>query len=164
MTHRYTEMNQHDALYKVARQYPGGIEALAQRMGMSAMVLRNKLAPNVSTHRASFEEVSEIMELCQEAGVKDALMPIQVTNWRHGLVAFELPECKDQSDEELASTVMHVMKSVGAVAADAGAVHSKARVDERDRDQMEKDFQEAIAALCEWRERERRYFDEHGAK
>ena len=53
MTRRYSDTNQHDALYKVARAYPGGLEALAARMGMSVNVLRNKLAPGIDTDRKS---------------------------------------------------------------------------------------------------------------
>ncbi|HEV7816365.1 MAG TPA: phage regulatory CII family protein, partial [Janthinobacterium sp.] len=46
-------MNQHDALYKVARNYPGGLEALAHSMGISVNVLRNKLAPTIASHYPS---------------------------------------------------------------------------------------------------------------
>ena len=69
MTRKYLDMNQHDALYKVARNYPGGIEALAQAMGISANVLRNKLAPTIASHYPSFEEVSAVVDLCHRAGV-----------------------------------------------------------------------------------------------
>ncbi|MFX5660835.1 phage regulatory CII family protein, partial [Acinetobacter baumannii] len=69
-------MNQHDALYKIARAFPGGLEALAQRMDMSVNVLRNKLAPGIDTHYPSFEEVSQIVELCKQANVKDATLPL----------------------------------------------------------------------------------------
>ena len=85
MTRRYSDMNQHDALYKVARAYPGGLEALAAAMKMSVNVLRNKLAPGIETHYPSFEEVSEIVALCQEAGMKDAFADsrdVSGTAWR----------------------------------------------------------------------------------
>ena len=59
MTRRYADMNQHDALYKVARAYPGGLEALATKLDMSVNVLRNKLAPGIETHYPSFEELSK---------------------------------------------------------------------------------------------------------
>ena len=76
MTRRYSDMNQHDALYKIARSYPGGLDALAEKMDISTNVLRNKLAPHIESHYPSFEELSTIVELCAEAGVKDALMPL----------------------------------------------------------------------------------------
>lgn len=76
MTRKYLDMNQHDALYKVARSYPGGIDALAQAMGISVNVLRNKLAPTIASHYPSFEEVSAVVELCHQAGVADAHLPL----------------------------------------------------------------------------------------
>ena len=50
MTRKYADMNQHDALYKVARAYPGGLEALAAKLDMSVNVLRNKLALGCQGH------------------------------------------------------------------------------------------------------------------
>ena len=79
MTRRYSDMNQHDALYKVARAYPGGLEALALRMQISVNVLRNKLAPGIETHYPSFEELSMIVEHCHQAGVNGT--PYTVLSW-----------------------------------------------------------------------------------
>ncbi len=73
MTRKYLDMNQHDALYSVARRYPGGLELLAKDIGMSANVLRNKLSPTITTHYPSFEEVSIIVEHCHKAGVAEAV-------------------------------------------------------------------------------------------
>lgn len=66
MIRKYSDMNQYDALYKVARVYPGGLEALAQPMDISANVLRNKLAPGIESHYPSFEEVLQIVDLCRQ--------------------------------------------------------------------------------------------------
>lgn len=92
MTRRYSDMNQHDALYKVARAFPGGLEALAVEMAISVNVLRNKLAPGIDTHYPSFEEVSLIVGHCHRAGVKDALLPLHAMLGRHGMAAFLVPE------------------------------------------------------------------------
>ena len=116
MTRQYLDMNQHDALYKVARGYPGGIDALAQSMGMSANVLRNKLAPTIGTHYPSFEEVSAIIELCQRAKVDDALMPLHALLVRHGMAAFVVPHPELVGGDDLSQTVCRVMSQVGAVA------------------------------------------------
>jgi hypothetical protein len=88
MTHRYTQMNPLDALYTAARAYPGGIEALAHRMGVSVAVLRNKLAPHVNTHHVTLAEASLIIEFLREAKCDEALLPLQALNWQHGLIAY----------------------------------------------------------------------------
>ena len=84
MTRRYFDMNQHDALYTVARKYPGGVDALARALDMSPNVLRNKLAPTISSHHVTFEEVSLIVDCCHKAGVGDAHLPLHALLVRHG--------------------------------------------------------------------------------
>ncbi|HDS1216240.1 TPA: phage regulatory CII family protein [Stenotrophomonas maltophilia] len=54
-------MNITDAAHKTVKDYPGGSEALAVRIGMSAAVLRNKVNPNNNTHHLTLAEASEIM-------------------------------------------------------------------------------------------------------
>lgn len=153
MTRQYLDMNQHDALYKVARGYPGGIDALAQSMGMSANVLRNKLAPTIGTHYPSFEEVSAIIELCQRAKVDDALMPLHALLVRHGMAAFVVPHPELVGGDDLSQTVCRVMSQVGAVAAAVSGALMDGKVSIVEADLIEREFHGALAALGEWRAR-----------
>ncbi|CAG9184209.1 phage regulatory CII family protein [Cupriavidus respiraculi] len=97
MTYQYSDIDQHEALYSLARRYPGGIDALAQAMGrrqdkqVSPNTLRNKLRPGIESHAMSAEEFSLVIELCEEAGVERHNAPLQAMCWRHGLVAVEPP-------------------------------------------------------------------------
>lgn len=153
MTRKYLDMNQHDALYKVARGYPGGVEALAQSMGMSANVLRNKLAPTIGTHYPSFEEVSAIIELCQRAKVDDALLPLHALLVRHGMAAFVVPHPELVGSDDLSQTVCLVMSQVGAVAAAVSTALMDGKVSIAEADLIEREFHGALAALGEWRAR-----------
>ncbi|TXI89348.1 MAG: hypothetical protein E6Q34_10930 [Burkholderiaceae bacterium] len=153
MTRRYSDMNQHDALYKVARAYPGGLEALAAAMKMSVNVLRNKLAPGIETHYPSFEEVSEIVALCQEAGMKDALLPLHAMLARHGMAGFLVPEPKEFTDDDLSQTVCRVMSQVGNAAEAVSAAMMDRVITTHEADLIEREFQAALAAIGEWRER-----------
>ncbi len=157
MTRRYSDMNQHDALYKVARAYPGGLEALAAAMKMSVNVLRNKLAPGIETHYPSFEEVSEIVALCQEAGMKDALLPIHAMLARHGMAGFLVPEPKEFTDDDLSQTVCRVMSQVGNAAEAVSAAMMDRVITTHEADLIEREFQAALAAIGEWRERIRQH-------
>jgi len=95
MTYQYSDANQHEALYNVARRFRGSIEALAGAMSgrigrnVSPNVLRNKLRPGIDTHFLSAEEFSLVVELCEEAGVQGAKVPVHALCLRHGLVAVE---------------------------------------------------------------------------
>jgi hypothetical protein len=146
-------MNQHDALYKVARAFPGGIDALAQKMAMSVNVLRNKLAPGIASHYLSFEEVSCVISLCQQEGVKDATLPLHAMLARHGMAAFVVPEPSQISNDDLSQTVCRVMSQVGNVAEAVSEALLDSVITEREADLIEKEFQGAIAALGEWRAR-----------
>ncbi|MFZ6815078.1 phage regulatory CII family protein [Undibacterium sp. Rencai35W] len=153
MTRKYSDMNQHDALYKVARAYPGGLEALAARLEVSVNVLRNKLAPGIESHYPSFEELSQIVELCRQAGVKDALLPLHALLGRHGMAAFVVPEPDQISDDDLSQTVCRVMSQVGSVAEVVSDALMDGVITVAEADLIEREFQGALTALGEWRAR-----------
>ncbi|MBI3730526.1 MAG: phage regulatory CII family protein [Burkholderiales bacterium] len=153
MTRKYSDMNQHDALYKVARAYPGGLEALAGRMGVSVNVLRNKLAPGIESHYPSFEELSLIVELCHQAGVKDAHMPLHALLSRHGMAAFVIPEPDQVSEDDLSQTVCRVMSRVGDVAEAVSTALIDGVITDAEADLIEREFQSALTVLGEWRAR-----------
>ena len=153
MTRRYLNMDQHDALYTVARKYPGGLEALAKGLGMSANVLRNKLSPNIETHYASFEEVSRIVEHCHEAGVPDAHLPLHALLVRHGMAAFVVPKAETALQDDLSQTVCRVMSGVGSVAHAVSDALLDGVITATEADLIEREFQMALSALGAWRAR-----------
>lgn len=153
MTRKYLDMNQHDALYKVARNYPGGIDALALCMGISSNVLRNKLAPTIASHYPSFEEVSTIVELCQKEGMKDAHLPLHALLVRHGMAAFVVPQPEQIGGDDLSQTVCRVMGQVGALAEAVSEALMDGKVTPAEADLIEREFQGALSALGEWRAR-----------
>ena len=153
MTRKYLDMNQHDALYTAARNFPGGIDALALGMGISANVLRNKLAPTIVSHYPSFEEVSQIVERCQQAGVDGALLPLHALLVRHGMAAFVVPQPEQVGGDDLSQTVCRVMSQVGAVAAAVSGALLDGKVSADEADLIEREFHGALSALGEWRAR-----------
>ncbi|MFX3551077.1 phage regulatory CII family protein [Ralstonia mannitolilytica] len=154
MSHHYSEINQHDALYWVARGYPGGVEGLAARMDKSAAVLRNKLLPHVQTNYVSFEEVSVIVEHAEGAGVPNAKLPIQALCWRHGMVAIPLPEVarEDLPNTDLYEALCKVLAEVGDVSRAMSAALADNHVSEGEMRKLERDFEEATASVMVLRE------------
>jgi len=159
MTRRYLDMNQHDALYTVARKYPGGLDALARELDMSVNVLRNKLAPTIASHYPSFEEVSLIVERCHAAGVPDAHLPLHALLVRHGMAAFLVPQPESARQDDLSQTVCRVMSEVGAVAEAVSSALIDGRVTEAEADLIERKFHSALSALGAWRARLRKESD-----
>jgi hypothetical protein len=159
MTRRYLDMNQHDALYTVARKYPGGLDALARELGISVNVLRNKLAPTIASHYPSFEEVSMIVERCHQAGVPDAHLPLHALLVRHGMAAFVVPQPESARQDDLSQTVCRVMSEVGAVAEAVSSALIDGRVTPAEADLIERKFHSALSALGAWRARLRNEAD-----
>lgn len=62
-----------DAAHQTVKQYPGGSESLAPRIGMSAAVLRNKVNPNNATHHLTLAEADEIMGVTGDHRILHAL-------------------------------------------------------------------------------------------
>ncbi len=156
MTYEYSDADQHEALYTLARDYPGGIAGLAEALGrrqgkrITVAVLRNKLRPGIHTHHITHEDLSLIVELCQEAGMPGATMPIEALCWRHGLVAVRLPKV-DESLGDPSLAVIRVMKEVGDVAAAVTKAAEDGVITEAELADLEREFIEAQAALMAWR-------------
>lgn len=66
-------MNITDAAYATVHDYPGGSEALAGRMGMSAAVLRNKVNTNNTTHHLTLAEAQRLVGLTGDKRILHAL-------------------------------------------------------------------------------------------
>lgn len=160
MTCSYSNINQHDALYSVARAYPGGIEALAQRMStpdrlVSPNVLRNKLRPAIGTHHANFEEVSQIVEFAEEARVPDAFLALHAFCWRHNHVAVRLPD-GDVDTDDLLKQMVEIMSGDGALANDIGqALAGDHRIDAGELATIEGRIERCISALVVLRDKAR---------
>lgn len=147
MTCRYSDINQHDALYNVCRGYPGGLEAMARRMSLLPDTWRKKTRPGVESHHASFEEVSCAIELAEEARMPDAFSPLHAFCWRHNHVAVKLPEAPPDPDD-LLKQLVDVMGEQGTLANDirtALATDNDINISEVEK--IEKDIMESISAL-----------------
>jgi hypothetical protein len=125
-------------------------------MGISANVLRNKLSPAIASHYPSFEEVSAIIELCQKAGVKDAMLPLHALLTRHGMAAFVVPLPEQIAQDDLSQTVCRVMSQVGDVAEAVSQSLLDGKITASEADLIEREFHDALSVLGEWRERIRR--------
>lgn len=147
MTHRYNDLNPSDALYIAARSYPGGIEALAGRMGMSPRVLYKKLGTKVDSHHANYDEVSVILDFLVEAGKYDMVdLVINAFCWRHEYMAFELPR-HFVSDEQLFDQVLTIMKQHGRLANGLSEAMHDGQIDAQEYDLIERDIRTCISGL-----------------
>jgi hypothetical protein len=108
-------MNILDTLYKTAHDFAGGCEALAQRLGMSAQVLRNKVNPNITSNTASLEDADRIMAITNDHAVLHALAR------SHGFVCVRVDTGSVASDMAVLELVMQVWAASGDVGAEVHA-------------------------------------------
>lgn len=158
MTCEYSDLNMHDALYNSARDFPGGIEALAARMSspsvrVSPNVLRNKLRPTIDTHHTHFEEVSRVIELLEESRVPSAFVPLHAFCWRHRHVAFRLPEGDVDSDSLLKQVVDVIGDQGDLVNAISGALATNNDINNAEFSTIDQDIMTCINALVVLREK-----------
>lgn len=153
------QMHPLDVLYQACRAYPGGIEALAARLGKSPSILYNKLRQQVQTHYVGYDdELSEILFCLRDAGVVGWDKTISAFCWRHGFVVVPFPDLGEVSDDELMEMVLRVVKEQGDVAAALTAALAPNSdgghdISRREFCAIDKEISEAMAALAELRER-----------
>lgn len=137
-----------DEIYRLARHYPGGVEHLANRMGIAPGTLYNKLRRQVDTHKLSLEEFSEILDSCEEARVPEVFAPLQALAWRHRHVVVALPDVADSAPAELVELICQVVNEHGQVAAlIQDALRNDQVIDSKELDGIEHEMQKAIAAM-----------------
>ncbi len=155
MTCEYQDINQHDALYNLARRYPGGVEALAARMGTTGKALYAKLRQDPGS-AMSFEQATELIELCRGAGVEGWDLPLRAMAWRLAHVAVEIPPVMDPHGaslrvKRLGDHALRVMKESGDVSAELLAALADGQgIDQRELRRIEQQMEEAMAAIATW--------------
>ena len=103
-------MNVDDAAYAVVHDYPGGSEALAPRLGMSAAVLRNKVNPNNTTHHLTLREAQKLTALTGDPRI------LQSAAQETGRIVLEAPNADDAAASDMA--VLELVAAVGGTQGD----------------------------------------------
>lgn len=151
MTCRLDSLHPLDALYRAAQQYPGGIEALSQRLGIHKATLYNKLRQQATNNYVNFsEELSEILFCLEGASVPGWADALHALCWRHGHTAVEIPKDLAMDDEELFRLVCQVMVTMGSVAA---TLPNAIEMNHRDFAAADEKIEKAITTLAVLRER-----------
>ncbi len=114
-------MSPHDAFHQTVHAAPGGLEALAIRLGMSAQILRNKANPNNTSNHVSLRDLENVMELTDDYRTLHALAK------SCGFVCIKVEGDTGPSDLALLEVVTSAMSANGGF----GAAINKALDDGR---------------------------------
>ncbi|WP_288431799.1 phage regulatory CII family protein [uncultured Stenotrophomonas sp.] len=133
-------MNVTDAAYDTVHQYPGGSEALAPRMGMSAATLRGKVNPNTDRNLLSLQEADALMARTGDYRILHALCA------EHGFIA-------QRVDAPESGTLITALLAAAAAKGDLAELVSEAMADNRitpnEADAIARACQQVMAALVQ---------------
>lgn len=128
-----------DAAYRVAHEFPGGVPALAQRMGMSSSTLMKKVGLTVDTHHLSLREAVHMQAVTGRFDVLYAM----AKSLDH--VCLPVP---DQAAGDVHARMAAVGAEVGDVFREVQRVLADGRVTPNERKRVATQVAEAIAALA----------------
>lgn len=128
-----------DAAFRIAHQFPGGVPALAQRMGVPASTLNKKVNPNDESHRLS---VRDSLHLQLVAGRYDVLYAM-ASSLDH--VCLHMP---DETAGEVGMRLARVGAEVGDVFRSAQKALEDGRITPNERREISGQVAEAISALA----------------
>lgn len=133
-------MNVTDAAYDTVHQYPGGSEALAPRMGMSAATLRGKVNPNTDRNLLSLQEADALMARTGDYRILHALCA------EHGFIA-------QRVDAPDSGSLITALLAAAAAKGDLAELISEAMADNRitpnEADAITRACQQVMAALVQ---------------
>lgn len=115
-------MNHLDAFYQTVHNAPGGAEAIAGRLGMSAQVLRNKANPNSATNKPTLDDADRLMGITGDFSILHALAE------QHGFVLTRLDD-QPASDMAVLENVTNIWQRLGELATAVHKTLEDGRVD-----------------------------------
>lgn len=115
-------MNHLDAFHRTVHSAPGGAEAIAARLGMSAQVLRNKANPNSTTNKPTLDDADRLMGVTGDFTILHALAE------QHGFVLTKLDE-QPASDMAVLENVTNIWQRLGDLATEVHKTLEDGRVE-----------------------------------
>lgn len=128
----------HDAAYHLAHDYPGGVPALAQRMGKSANTLNSKVSLNDQIHHLTLREAVVMQEISGDARILHAMA---------GALGYTCVSLRCESAPSTMEQVMHMAQEFGEVLGAVNQAVSDGRVTPREMHECERQAAELTAAL-----------------
>lgn len=159
MTCEYFDSDPLGALYNLARGYPGGLPALALRLGREVSTFKKQVSPAIFSHHLSVMNFIRAVELCAEARMPGAYQPLHALCFGLGHVAVQLPDCGEDA-RELFQKVLLMLREEGELAKsiqDALDEHGAGgrRITKRELSDIDERIERSIAALMAVREQVR---------
>ena len=127
-----------DAAYHTAHDYPGGVPAVAQRMGVSANTLQHKVSLTNDTHHLTLRESVAMQEVTGDARILHAMA---------GALGYACVSLHNDGSLGTLEQVMHMAKEFGEVLGSVNNAVVDGVVTNNEMRDCERQAAELIAAL-----------------
>lgn len=127
-----------DAAYHTAHSFPGGVPALAQRMGMSQNTLAHKVSLHNDTHHLSLREAVTMQEVTGD---------VRILHSMAGALGYACVSLRTDSAGSTLAEVMHMAKEFGDVLESINSAVADGRVTPNEMQDCERQAAELMAAL-----------------
>jgi hypothetical protein len=138
-------MNRRDAALHLVRRYPGGIDALAQRMGKRPDTLRKELT-GAEGYKWGVDDEELAIDLCIAAGVRAPLDPLTAAVVNRGGLVIDLPQI-GQGDAESFKRIADTAREFSEFVAATAQAEADGSVTANELRQVEKEAGELVASL-----------------
>lgn len=136
-------MNTLDVIHEVAHDYPGGVEAIAARMGKNPGTMRKKLLPNEDTHDLTVKELLKIIDYCNTDRIAQAFAD------ERGLMCIKKPDFESLSDKEILDLFLDLQAKQGEWAREISKSMENGDIDWNELVAIRKEYDEFITAAAE---------------
>lgn len=149
MTLRRSQRSADDILYDLCSKYPGGMEAISQRLDINVKVLYKKLSASVPDRALTIPEFRSIVLKLEEAGI-DCSEAIQAFLFPLNRIAVSLGALNDTTDDDLRKNGMQAMANLGDFAAELNARLERGEICDKAMEALEPKKRKLRATLELW--------------
>lgn len=135
-------MNRLDANHCLARAYPGGIDAVALRLGKPPDTVRKELT-GVKGYKFGIDTEEHLMQICQAAGMHDALLPLTAAAVNMGALLIPLP--RDDASGTTYKCLAEAAHEFGGFMSSAADAIADGKVTANELRNVEREFSELVA-------------------
>lgn len=142
-------MSPQDAVHIVCHEYPGGVEALAPRIGRGAQVLRNKVGldhPAIGTRRSHEPTLADVSAINRATG---DLRVLQALAAEVGAVVMRLPDVPGCDNAQLLELVLNCNHAWGDVASEISQSMADGRITPREYERISVETLESVSRQLE---------------
>lgn len=144
-------MNLLDSARRLAKAYPGGIDALAQRMGKNPATLRHELA-GATGYKLGAEDLEEMTLLAMGAHQSNALVALATFNANCGQMTIPLPQALAGSDDDCMRHVAGVAKEFSDLVQAVSLRAADGEISDNDLAAIDRELSELVASTHGMRE------------